>query len=559
MTVQKVSVEIKNRTFSNYTLANAFKIIDRFYSNKVKFDFFQAKTFLTVKTMRFSQQGGHLADLIFADEAFLIGQEVTVSEEFAGAMVRDTMLITKVNESEENITMEFTSRISKLKGNLSFGNSASLTNAMTALTTSILFKDLLSPVPTGNETLLIKIEKEFMTCRKTGDNALAVIARGQENSIIDAHPVQSKVSFVRKFSGTPIQVLKAILTENNILVDTASFTAAESELTMTGHFYFYDQEDVLTAIDRILLTPFGLRIFQEAGKVFVVSLYHKHKLGNKIISSSQIVNRSPRIRMVNRKVFNTISFKWDFDESAERYREEVVESDAGSVSLYGAKFLSMGVKGVTNSQSNRNAIQALARNCLNLLRVPNIELSFSTIQDLANIGDVVTLTPQYVGIPDILAIVLSKTHNISTGRFSYFVRSFTNIDKIYTFSYNLFPTESGTLWNTVNIPYASRLSAGMKFAVRERVPVQTSFRLADQQVHNWQIVGTAKVESILGSEITFREESDPGGATYSPATNALFAPGKKRRLDLALYTANNESNITLRNKIFAFFGRGNFS
>ncbi len=400
--------------------------------------------------------------LILGDASNLIGQEVRIylgrtGEDMAFADYFELPLtyIQKCEHGDNSYNFASTEQTERMTRPI-YDYVSALGASLLVGTTIWTMRDDISDFPTSG---FLKVDDEFVsyTGVDLSNNRFTGVVRGELNSIVTEHDINTDVILVETITDNPLTILLNILISgggggaydvledglgiDESLIDIDEIEALRDDLFI-GHEFtlsLYDIPSALKYIETELLMPCGLRITNSRNSKITFAILDKARFVEEDdVINEDTITKFPKWSIDGIKVTNVIEVSWDYNEGTNQFQERTIFEDATSIATYGrSTSLKFSFKGLKTTLDGEELVEDFGSRLLARLAYPTPEVSLNTQIDksLQNAGDKAYLVsskiPAADGTLDFASNleILSRSINHTTGdvQFKLAFTSYTNI------------------------------------------------------------------------------------------------------------------------------------
>lgn len=336
----------------------------------------------------------------------------------------------------------------------SFQVASTLDGGISAVDTTLSLTDATdfpSSSTVGNNTVLLKINDEFLKWTGKSLNDLTGVTRADLSSTADAHSDDDEVFLVTENEKNPITCLLEILLSTDgsgtnhatydvlehggLGIDAALVDVTEMESIRTVNFstdvfrlWLYDVDDTLKYLEKELMSATNTRIVIK-NSLISLSILDQVDFGASVpnLNEDDIVG-NPTWKLDSNRVVNKIKVNWAWSEGLKKYTRVSESQNADSITDYGeSKTLVLNFKGVQADLGGSAIASSRASRLLARLATPqaSVQATAHFKESDHEVGDDVLVTHRYLpqqgaslGMSDQMEI-MSRAIDFNTGLVRY--------------------------------------------------------------------------------------------------------------------------------------------
>jgi hypothetical protein len=437
------------------------KLVLSLLLNPTQMDLQKVTTTISSFSFKLLDKDGVISALVGGDASNLIGQETRIflgrSNEdmaFADYYELPRTYIKKLDHSDNAYNFSSTEQTERMAKPIYDFVSALGANLLVG-TTIWTMRDDISTFPASG---FLKVDDEFVSYSGVDlvNNRFTGVIRGELNSIVAEHDINTDVMFVETVTANPIDIILQLLTSgggggaydvledglgiSNTLIDITGIEALRDELFETHEYTLslYNIPSALKFIEDQLLMPNNLRFTTEGEKVTLAVLDKARFVEEDDIIDHDTITKFPKWSIDGAKVVNVIEVNWDYSEGINQYQERTTYEDAASITAYERQTpLVFNFKGLKSALDGQALADDFGSKLLARLSLPTplVEVNTHLDKSLQTIGDKAYLVSNKIPAADgtlefasNLEIV-SRAINLTNGdvQFKLAFTSFTNI------------------------------------------------------------------------------------------------------------------------------------
>lgn len=471
MPTRNVTIEIGGQTFNS---VGGMGVVGDFKVSAIRVDFFQSRTPVNTISFTLLKRAPAVASFLYTAGLPIIGSEITANVVRPGGNFIFKGVVTNASETSTHANISASQAIVKLKDDSRYNNSSVLLNNIVDVTTQVNIADPAFTPPQGLANYYFRIDNEFIQTTRVTNTMYTITGRAQFGTLMANHSSEAQVEFVTPLTGNPSDIIKNIIESVGLTVDGPSFDRVKNNIrNVTFNLYAYGQSNLINFVDRELLTPLGLRMYQRNdSNISLVELYSLSRaLAPASFDDTTVKLGQTKFEIDSQKVYNALSFHYDFDHGANRFRQIHRVQDNDSIARFGNRELNFEIRGLTDTDpATTRYIGAIGASAIKILKDPLVKARIVTNNSILNINDVSEVNLSDYDVPREPALVLSKGYRYSSDTFYYFVRLPFPIGAIFVVSPTIIRTDPPIGNTIVGGPTADVLPIGIKMRIRARMP-----------------------------------------------------------------------------------------